>query len=130
MRPGIRSNLTDEGVQMFRKIIAATAVTGVLALGGAGVASAATSTPSTPTTPATHCDKAPKALARIAKFEARADKFVTNANTRLATAKSNNNVKAEDRIEKRINRVEKWEAKGTALQQKINAKCPGVTAAS
>jgi hypothetical protein len=115
---------------MVRKIIA-TAVTGVaLTLGAAGAAGAAATPPTSVGTAPASCAKAPHALARIAKLEAKAGKWVTAAEQRQATATQDGRTKAAARIGRRITRVEKLEAKGTALVSKIEAACPGAAATS
>lgn len=111
---------------MFGKIIATAALGGTLALGGATAASAAPAT--TAATTSFNCANAPKALARIGTLESKAQTFVTKATAREAAATKAGHTKLAGRIQKRIAAVQKREARGTALTQKIQAACPGATA--
>ena len=118
---------------MFRKVIATAALSGALALGITGVAAADATTPA-PSTPGAvahtpDCSKAPHALARIAKLEAKAQNFVTKAQAREANAQQAGNTARANKIAARITKVQGLEAKGNTLVQKIQAKCPGATAA-
>ena len=117
---------------MIRKVIAIAGLSGALALGIGGVASATTtSTPPSGGT-ATHtfdCSRAPRALARIAKLESKAGTWLPKAQAREATAQQNGHTTVADRIAKRIARVQKFQTRGTSIQQKIQAKCPGAVPA-
>jgi hypothetical protein len=132
---------------MIRKVIAVAVLSGAIALSGAGVASAATptGTSSGATAPAgtgtgtgtgtganrtTFCARAPQLLARIGKLEAKASVWLPKAEAREAKATQNHHPKVAARIAKRITRVQKIEARGTTLEQKINAACPGAGSAS
>lgn len=108
---------------MLKRIIATAVLGGALTLGVAGVAGAS------PPAGATHprCAKAPAALARIAKLEAKANAWLPKAEQREATATSEGHADVAARIERRIDRVQRLEAKGTALRQRIEAACPGAS---
>jgi hypothetical protein len=111
---------------MLKKIIATAVLGGTLALGAAGVAGAAT------TSGTTHpnCAKAQAAVTRIVKLEAKANVWLPKAQQREATASQNGNTKRADRIERRIARVQKLEAKAAPRIQKLEAACPGTTTPS
>jgi hypothetical protein len=118
---------------MIRKLIAVAAVSGSLALGVAGVAGA--TTPSTPTavptaTHAVRCAKAEKVATRIQTLETKAAAWVPKAQAREAKATAAGHSKLAARIGNRITRVQKREAKGTALLAKIAAKCGTTTSGS
>jgi len=117
---------------MIRKMLATTALTGALALGIGGVASAATTAPPATGGTATHtfnCARAPHVLARIARLEARAQTFIPKAQAREAAAQQKGDTALANKIAARITKVQGLEAKGTTLQQKVEAKCPGAVAA-
>lgn len=120
---------------MFTKMIATMALGGSLVLGGATAASASTSTGATSTsgsTPAAtttyNCANAPKALSRIAKLESKEQSFVTKATAREAAATKDGHTKAAKVIARRISAVQKREARGTKLEQKIQSACPASSA--
>jgi outer membrane murein-binding lipoprotein Lpp len=118
---------------MIRKLIAVAAVSGSLALGVAGGARG--NTHPTPTAPpaATHaarCVKAEKVATRIQTLETKAAAWVPKAQARQAKATAAGHTKLAARIGDRITRVQKREAKGTALLAKIAAKCGTTTSAS
>jgi hypothetical protein len=118
---------------MIRKLIAAAAVSGSLALGVAGVAGATTPTGSTPASPATHaarCVKAEKWATRITALEAKAAAWVPKAESREAAATAAGDTKKAAVIDRRIARVEKLETRGDAVLAKISAKCGSATSAS
>jgi len=114
---------------MMRKAIAGVALTGALALGSVGVASAATTTPATPGTHTFNCARAPKVLARIARFEAKAASRLTVLQAREAKAQAAGKTTAEQRIDLHITRVQDIQPKLTARQQKVESACPGAVAA-
>jgi hypothetical protein len=112
---------------MIGRIIATAALGGTLALGGTAAASAA------PTTTASRhfdCANAPKALSRINTLESKAQSFVTKATARETAATNAGHPKVAKRIGRRIAFVERREARGTTLVQRIETACPGATAAS
>jgi outer membrane murein-binding lipoprotein Lpp len=111
---------------MVKKILATAVLSGALTFGVAGVAGAASTT--TGTYPS--CAKAPKALAHIDKLEAKGNTWLAKAAQRETAANQAGRTKAAARIERRIQRVEKLEAKGARLSSKIEAACPGATAAT
>ncbi len=111
---------------MLKKIIATTVLGGTLALGAAGVAGAATTGGSAHP----NCAKAQAAVTRIVKLEAKADVWLPKAQQREATATQNGNAKRAARIGRRIDRVQKLEAKANARIQKVEAACPGTTTPS
>lgn len=110
---------------MFGRIIATAALGSSMALGGATAASAASTT-----TAATNfnCANAPKVLARISTMESKAQTFVTKATAREAAATKAGHTKLAKAIQRRIAAVEKREARGTTLTQRIEAACPGSAA--
>lgn len=110
---------------MFGRIIATAALGGALALGGATAASAA---PTTSAATNFNCANASKALGRISTLESKAQRFVTKATAREAAAAKAGHSKLAGAIQKRISAVEKREARGTTLVQRIQAACPGSTA--
>ena len=97
---------------MIRRLIAAAAVSGTLALGVAGVAgaSAPTSTPTSTATHATRCAKAEKVATRIQTLETKAATWVPKAQAREAKATAAGHTKLATRIGNRITRVQKREA--------------------
>jgi hypothetical protein len=118
--------------RLVTKALAGTVVCGALAFGAAGVASPAVTTTTAPAPVSTHvtCARAPRALAKIAKREAAGTKRLSKlqaAETKL-TAKGHPKLAAK--VEKRIARLHKAETRGGTLTKKIEAKCPGATAAS
>jgi hypothetical protein len=108
---------------------------GALTLAGAGVAAAAAPSSSGSanigsTAPAVssgtfNCANAPRALARIAKLESKAQVWAPKAEAREAKAVAADKTKVADRIGRRVKRVEALEARGTARAGKIQALCPG-----
>jgi hypothetical protein len=119
--------------KLNRTLIAGAAITGALTFGAAGLAGA--STPATGgTTPAvTKAGLCAKAEARVPKIQAREAKaaaWVPKAEAREAAAKAAGHTKQATRIQNRINRVEKAEARGHAILAKIAAKCGGSTAST
>jgi len=117
---------------MIAKVIATTALTGALALGVGGVASAASTTPAAATggTHAFNCARAPRVLARIARFESRAQRFLPRAQAREAVAQKNGNTTKADRIAARITKVQGLETRAAVLGQKVEATCPGAVPAT
>ena len=107
---------------MLKKIVATAVLGGTLALGAAGVAGAATGGSTHP-----NCAKAQAAVTRIVKLEAKANVWLPKAQQREATAVQNGNTARAARIERRIARVQKLEARANARIQKLEAKCPGTT---
>lgn len=123
----------------MRKLIAATVLTGTLALGAAGAAGAstptsATSSSSTGTSPTTShphlCARAEKLAGRIQTREAKAAAWIPKAQAREAKASAAGHTKVATAISKRITRVQKLEQKGTTLLGKIQAKCGSATSGS
>jgi hypothetical protein len=114
---------------MLTRIIATAALGGTLTFAGATAAWAAPSTTGT-THSSFSCTNAPKALARIDKLESRAQTFVTKATAREAAATKAGHTKLAKRIGNRIAAVERREARGTALAQRIESACPGSTSTS
>jgi hypothetical protein len=116
--------------KLNRTLIAGAAITGALTFGAAGLAGASTPAggpaPSTATT-AQRCAKAEARVPKIEAREAKAATFVTAAEGREAKAKAAGHTKVAARIQDRINRVEKAEARGKTLLAKIAAKCGGST---
>ena len=108
---------------MLKKIIATAVLGGTLALGAAGVAGAA----ATGSSKHPNCAKAQAAVTRIVKLEAKADAWLPKAQQREATALKNGNTVRAARIEKRIDRVQKLEAKANVRILKLEAACPGTT---
>jgi hypothetical protein len=107
-----------------RAVISVAALSGALTFGVAGMAGATTAAPAT--TPTTHTIDCTKALARVPKInarEAKAATWVTKAQAREATATSAGHTKLANRIERRITRVQKAEARGTKVLAKISAAC-------
>ena len=115
---------------MIRKLIATTALTGALALGVTGVAGAASGGATTTTATPKACARAPHALARLDKLNAKYQAWLPKAEARETAAKKTHHTKLAAAIAKRITRAQKAYAKGAALYQKIEAKCPGATAAA
>jgi len=107
---------------MFGRIIATAALGTGLALGGATTAWAS---PSVTVAAKFNCSNAPKALARIADAESKAQAWVTKAQAREAAATQAGHTKLADRIARRIAAVERREARGTRLTERIEAACPG-----
>jgi uncharacterized membrane protein YgcG len=121
----------EKGTDMFAKVIATTAFGASLALGVAGVAGAAvtggTTTGGSGTTQAARCAKAPAALARLRKLDARYQAWLPKAEQREAAAKNGGHDAQAARIQGRIDRAEKAYQKGESRYQKIEAACPGAT---
>ena len=102
---------------MLARIIATAALGGALAIGGSTAAWAATPAPvaNSTTSAKFNCANAAKALQRIGVAESKAQSLVTKAGrTQIA-----------DRIARRIAVLEKREARGTKLTQRIETACPG-----
>jgi hypothetical protein len=117
---------------MFGRIAAGVALTATLGIGTAGVAVAATQTSSAPTTAPVHhftCAQAPRALARIARVDARIQKWLPKAQTREQAAKQAGKTTLAKHIERRISRVEHLETRLEKIKGKITTLCPGAGAA-
>jgi hypothetical protein len=120
---------------LTRTLIAGTAITGALTFGAAGLAGATTPTSSSsptssatsPATLATRCAKAEARVPKINAREAKAAAWVTKAEAREVKAKAGGHTKIATRIENRITRVQKLEARGTTLLARIAAKCGAAT---
>ena len=113
---------------MFGKIAAGVGLTATLGIGTAGVAVAATQTSSAPTTAPTHhftCAQAPRALARIARVDARIQKWLPKAQTREQAAQQAGKTTLAKHIGRRINRVGHLETRLGKVKAKITALCPG-----
>ena len=115
---------------MWKKLAAATVVTGALAMGSVAVAAAAP-TPSASPAPAaapgaTHprCADEPRALARIQQAEGKIATRLTKLATFEQWAQSNDHARLAARIERRIDRLETLQARGQARSSKIEARCP------
>jgi hypothetical protein len=130
---------------MLRKLVAAAALSGTMALGGIGVASASspstsTSAPSssssssgTGSTPAHRTIDCSKAMARIPKINAREAKgtaWVSKAQTREAAATKANHTAVAKRIGRRITRVQKLQTFGHKVEARISAKCGSGTSST
>src|SRR5579872_2630384 len=129
---------------MRLKPIAVCMLTGALTMGG-GVAAAAAAPSSTGSpwsstgnsstgsssgtgsgsgTGSFNCANAPKALARIAKLESKAQAWLPKAQARETKAIQAGHTKLASRIAKRIQRVQKLEADGTKRATRIQSLCP------
>jgi hypothetical protein len=118
---------------MVRKIVATIALSGAVVLGGtlgalavsapAGAATAGSGTATAPHAP--NCAKAPARLAHLAALESKAQSWLPGARQRQSAAVQQGRPKVAARIQRRIDRVERLEARGTRLQQRIEAACPG-----
>jgi hypothetical protein len=127
---------------MGLKPIVVCVLSGALTLGGAGVAAAASSTSngSTPVSGAAgtggsskgtfNCANAPKALARIAKLEAKAQAWLPKAEARETKATQSGHTKLAAKIAKRVQRVQKLEVAGNKRAAHIQSLCPGAAPAS
>lgn len=124
-------------VPTARRLAVGMAAVSVLSLGAGGLAGAATQTPtsSPPSTAAVpahrhfNCARAPKALARIQKVEARIAAGLPKLEAAEQKAKAAGKTQRAQRIQRRIDRLESSKTKDrlSRLQSAIQAKC-GVSA--
>jgi hypothetical protein len=114
---------------MFTKLATGVTLAAALSIGGAGVAGAAT--PAAGGTPHhVTCAKAPKALARINRIDARIATWLPKAEAREQRAVADGDKTAAARIERRIQRVEKIHTRLDGLDHRILTKCAGTTPAA
>jgi uncharacterized protein HemX len=116
----------NPAIKLAEKAVAATVVCGALALGTGGAAFA--STTSTSTVPRHHhCVRAPKALAKISKAETALTNRLTKLQSDESKLTSAGHTTLATKVENRITKLEKLQTKASALQAKIEAKCPTVS---
>jgi hypothetical protein len=114
-------------IKLVEKAVAATVVCGALALGTGGAAFATTTT-GTGTTPRHHhCARAPKALAKITKAETALNNRIAKLQSDETKLSSAGHTTLATKVENRIAKLQSLETKATALQTKIEAKCPTVS---
>jgi hypothetical protein len=123
---------------MVKKLAVAVVVSGVLALGSVGVAVAAPAAGAgsggSGATPNGHrhltCANAPKILARIDKVEGRITARLTKLESAEQWATQHNHPKLAQRIQSRITKLDGRQTKAHTLTTKVEAACPGATAAA
>jgi len=108
---------------MFRKLIAGTAVAGVVTLGMTGIAGAATTNTATGTPSAAVCAKAAKVEALIQQWESKVNARLPKVEAREAQAKAAGHTRLADFLANRITKVQARETKVNARLAKIEAKC-------
>ncbi|HLN16033.1 MAG TPA: hypothetical protein VK277_04670 [Acidimicrobiales bacterium] len=123
---------------MLRKVLAGTALSGLLALGTVTAASAATTSGpgasgggNKAANKAHFCSvRAPKVLARIQKYDTAYPGRLQKAEARLQAAQQQGNTTLAQKIQAHIQKAEARHTKVASLQQKIETACPGATAGS
>jgi hypothetical protein len=112
---------------MFGKIIAGTAVAGLLAFGVVGMAGASTPAASGTSNPPAKCAKLPALQARVQKVESRISARLPKAEAREAQLKSAGKTQQADAIANRITKLQNRESKVNARLAKAQAACAATT---
>ena len=110
---------------IIKKLITTTALASALTLGAAGVAGAAG--PPASTAAGSHtvdCTRAAKVLTRLEALDQRTGTFLSKAPIREQQAVSGGHPVLAARIEKRITRVQKVQARLQRWISRIQAACP------
>ncbi len=114
---------------MLRKIIAGTAVAGVLTFGVVGIAGASTPASGTTNT-AAKCAKLPAVQARVQKLESKFGAALPKAQAREAKLRSEGKTNKADAIANRITKIQNRDSKVNARLAKAQAACGGTTSNS